>query len=364
MGCTSPLYRIPLGCSSVCALNYEELRRAKNGGVLFFDYDYVLSLKARPGINEDDIQVLPCGQCRSCRLARSKEWAIRLSLEAERHDHNYFVTLTYDDYHLPRGEFVDYSGDVWESNLCKSDVQKFLKKLRKFEVSQGNVDDVGRCKVRVFYCGEYGDQNGRPHYHLILMGCTNIPDLVYNFTKGKYKYYKSPLYEGFWSEGREGCPRGFVDITEASFDNMAYTARYVMKKIGGQAAKEFREIYESMDPELRPDVRLQPFVNMSLNPAIALDYYVENRLAIREEDLVKYQKKYKLFKSRPPRYFDKLFESEDLKGYKALKERRKRAGIASKRFRATRFSESERSRMLREDQMLKSKMEKCYVRSL
>lgn len=367
MSCTSPIYRVPLGSESFKLLNGHDRSRVRNEGVLFFDLDSVIRLKEIPGFNEDDIQILPCGQCRTCRLGRSKEWAVRCALEADRHKHNYFVTLTYDDFHLPKGEFLDYSRNLWESNLRKSDVQKFLKNLRQVEVRDfGNVDEDGKCPMKVFYCGEYGDQNGRPHYHLILFGCSEIPDLVYNFTKGNYKYYKSAIYERCWSTRESGVkvPRGFVDITEASFDNMAYTARYVMKKIGGLAKKEFMKYYDTLDPDARPEVRLAPFLNMSLKKPIGIDYFIENMENINLEDKVKYMKKFELHQSRPPRYFEKLFERDDPEGFKAFKARRKKNGIAGKKFRASRFSESERGRMLREDSILAAKEKKYYVRSL
>ena len=44
---------------------------------------------------------IPCGRCIGCRLERSRQWAMRCVHEAEMHDENVFVTLTYDDDHLP-----------------------------------------------------------------------------------------------------------------------------------------------------------------------------------------------------------------------------------------------------------------------
>lgn len=69
--------------------------------------------------------------------------------ESQSHDFSCFVTLTYDDEHMP------YGGDLHYRHF-----QLFLKKLRK---------RLGR-PVRYFMCGEYGDRLGRPHYHAILIG--------------------------------------------------------------------------------------------------------------------------------------------------------------------------------------------------
>ena len=46
---------------------------------------------------------LPCGRCIGCRLERSRQWALRCIHEAEYHDANCFITLTFDDKHfLPK----------------------------------------------------------------------------------------------------------------------------------------------------------------------------------------------------------------------------------------------------------------------
>ena len=44
---------------------------------------------------------IPCGRCIGCRLKYSRDWADRCMLEAQYHEHNVFLTLTYDDSHLP-----------------------------------------------------------------------------------------------------------------------------------------------------------------------------------------------------------------------------------------------------------------------
>ena len=90
---------------------------------------------------------VPCGQCIGCRLERSRQWAVRCIHEASLHEDNCFITLTYDDAHLP----TDLSLNV-------SHFQKFMKRLRK-RFGEG---------IRFFHCGEYGENFGRPHYHACL----------------------------------------------------------------------------------------------------------------------------------------------------------------------------------------------------
>ena len=45
--------------------------------------------------------MLPCGRCVGCRMAKSKEWAIRCVHESSLHKSSAFVTLTYDDANIP-----------------------------------------------------------------------------------------------------------------------------------------------------------------------------------------------------------------------------------------------------------------------
>ena len=63
---------------------------------------------------------LPCGQCIGCRLEKSRQWAVRCMHEKQMHPFNEFVTLTYDDAHLPEG-----------GALVKRHLQLFFKRLRK-----------------------------------------------------------------------------------------------------------------------------------------------------------------------------------------------------------------------------------------
>ena len=93
---------------------------------------------------------IPCGKCIECRLQYSRSWADRCVIEAKKYDHNYFVTLTYDDFYLPKNR-----------SLSKSDFKNFIKYLRKL---------IPNSKIRFFGCGEYGtnpssgDPGLRPHY--------------------------------------------------------------------------------------------------------------------------------------------------------------------------------------------------------
>lgn len=105
---------------------------------------------------------MPCGRCLACKQALAKGWALRLRLEKETSDNVDFLTLTYDEEHVPR--------IVEHGHYCfrYSDVQSFLKRLR------ASLD----CRIRFFATGEYGEQfTKRPHYHLIIFNAP--PDVDY-----------------------------------------------------------------------------------------------------------------------------------------------------------------------------------------
>lgn len=78
----------------------------------------------------------------------------RLLQEDKVSDESIFVTLTYDT------EFVPITEKGFMS-LSKSDVQKWIKRIRKKEAR----------KVKYYLVGEYGPKTDRPHYHAILFNC-------------------------------------------------------------------------------------------------------------------------------------------------------------------------------------------------
>lgn len=103
------------------------------------------------------VHLVPCGKCIECRRAYQNEWIFRLNEEMKHSPLPLFLTLTYDDEHLPLGD----NGDVTQSVLVKSDIQLFLKRLRKNNT-------LG--KFRYFCVGEYGTKSTlRAHWHMVIM---------------------------------------------------------------------------------------------------------------------------------------------------------------------------------------------------
>lgn len=257
---------------------------------------------------------IPCGQCIGCRLDYSREWATRCVLEASAYQHNYFVTLTYNDLHLPISRFAnvdEYTGELFldtSYSLVPKHLQDFMKRLREnFSYEFGHVG------VRFYGCGEYGSKNQRPHYHLILFNCP-IPDLIPVGTNFQGDvYYQSDFVEKAWSELDKvsgiRSPFGFVTIAEVNFNTCAYVARYMLKKHKGKDSCYYEENH--IVPE---------FSRMSRKPGIAREYFDNNMNQIYKYDQIIITGGDGIAKRvRPPRYYDYLydiFSPEDLERVK------------------------------------------------
>ena len=172
----------------------------------------ILSMSSRPDWNiryledrygKDNILKLPCGKCESCKEAKKEDWAIRCDMEARMYLKNAFITLTYRDECLPR-------------YLSKGHLRRFIKRIINHDPD-----------VKYFGCGEYGELNGRPHYHLLLFGF--FPDDAFLKvgvqSKSGFEIYESKILEKLWN-------KGFVEVQTVSVDAAFYVSGYVNKKTG------------------------------------------------------------------------------------------------------------------------------------
>lgn len=215
---------------------------------------------------------LPCGQCVGCRLERSRQWAVRCVHESKMHEHSVFVTLTYDDDHVP-----------YDSSLIYRHYQLFMKRLRKHFAT----------RVRFYMCGEYGDLFSRPHFHACLFGCFFSDRQLYRELPSGSKLWTSKSLEKLW-------PYGFSSIGDVTFDSAAYVARYVMKKVTGPRAEAH---YEAVDPVSGEIFQREPeFTRMSLKPGIGATFFEKYKKEIfpRDEVIVRGMK------MKPPKYYDRL----------------------------------------------------------
>lgn len=164
-----------------------------------------------------------CGQCIACRINKSRMWVGRMLLEYYEHPVASFITLTY--------------GEKCPNELVKKDLQDFFKRLRS----------IWPEKIRYYAVGEYGEENGRPHYHAILFG---VPPEA------------KPYVDKAWSI--DGCSIGFTYVGTCSPGSCAYVAQYLMKT-------------GTSDQRRKENGRQKEFAIMSRKPGIgsrAIDRFV------------------------------------------------------------------------------------------
>lgn len=104
MQCVTPMYRLfDLGDES----NAKIISRAEARQILEQEHNSTRKLRKGNYLSSRKIQPIPCGHCWACQLNYSAEWATRIMKEAEKDDYNWFITLTYDDNHLPILERIE-----------------------------------------------------------------------------------------------------------------------------------------------------------------------------------------------------------------------------------------------------------------
>lgn len=216
--------------------------------------------------------VLPCGKCLSCRMRRARDWCIRCQDELLFYERSCFVTLTYNDVHLPS-----------DSSLCRRDYQLFLKRLRR-SLPSG-------CRISYFGCGEYGRENLRPHYHFIIFGWS--PDDVVPWSFCRETVYTSSFLDSLWSDAKGSI--GFATVGSVTPDSIAYVARYSLKKLDLDTSGK----------------NVQPFLVSSSRPAIGLRFLEKFSSDVFKISSGGYIRDvFRLFNGRqvaPPRYYIKKF---------------------------------------------------------
>lgn len=252
--------------------------------------------------------MIPCGQCFECRLQRSRVWANRCMLEMNDFPpvdgvaRNWFVTLTYAPDHADSLRSKD--GQTLSLHVPEGKRKDHLQMFNN-AVRQRWKRDCGYDGIRFYGCGEYGDLNARPHYHEILFNLQVDPDKLEFLFSNKFgdRYYNYEPLSECWSD------KGFVVISEANWQNAAYTARYIMKKQLGKGA----EVYNQLG--IKP-----PFTRMSLKPGIGVSGYkgLDTYFKKDPEGMLIFHDKVYLPSDgkssptcRPPVYFDRLFEKEE-----------------------------------------------------
>lgn len=222
-----------------------------------------------------------CGNCTPCRINRTSEWTLRNLYELSKHfkDGASFITLTYDDEHLPK-----------DNGLHPEELQQFWKRLR---INFKRQYREFAPKLRYFACGEYGSKeetywspgaekpHGRPHFHAIVYGLNNYDDLHRKLLVKSWDKCDPFLFDK--SRGRNS------GMQEVTVDDIRYVCGYVQKKLNGDYAKEkYGEAHK-------------PFNTCS--QGIGLEFALENKQRLLDNGFT-YLKGHKI---GIPRYFCKKF---------------------------------------------------------
>lgn len=195
-----------------------------------------MALCSNPYIPPSQIPA-PCGKCKGCLVNRKQLWTHRIILESRCHDNNSFITLTYDDNHLPTNE-----DNI--PTLNPDHLTMFIKNLRSKIPN----------KLRYYAVGEYGTAGERglnPHFHLCLFGVgeEQYEEISLSWQKPKGR-----------GKRKDFEPLGFTHTGSLTPQSAAYVAGYVQKK-----NQYNKDMYEELD--IYPE-----FARMSNRPGIGAQH--------------------------------------------------------------------------------------------
>lgn len=236
------------------------------------------------GLNE---LKLPCGKCPECQKDYYTQWATRGSRELAQWDSSVFITLTYDDAHLPE-----------DQSLKKSDIQKFIKKLKKrFNSTKDN-------PIRQTYCGEYGEKTLRPHYHAVLFNC-DFPDKKFHYTSDQgHTVFTSELLTELWGKGH-------TEFGYALPASIAYLYKYILKK---KSRKEKEQPLVIERDGITYEVEHE-FIESSRNPGIGA--------SLRgSQSLLKGYLSVDGVRTKLPKYYLEWLKENDTNSYEIIKDKR------------------------------------------
>lgn len=235
-----------------------------------------------------------------CKKDRTRAWALRCMHEAQMHEHNCFITLTYEDEHLPEDLSVHYG-----------EFQAFIKKLRRWTAihywqKEKKHEQWELTKIRFFMCGEYGEKGKRPHYHALIFNY-NFPDRKEFKKKNDVIWYTSETLSSLWG-------KGFCTLGQVNYQTAAYVAQYCLKKIG-----QDESYYQLLDLETGEVYsRNREMVRMSLKPGIGATWYEKYKREVFPHDRIIVNG----HKCKPPKYYTAKHKSADPLAYEDVLSRR------------------------------------------
>lgn len=213
-----------------------------------------------------------CGKCYACKEEIAKEYTSRFIKESIYYKHKYFITLTYDDEHLPLNKYA-------VGTLNKKHIVDYLKRVN-IHCKRKELGDY-----KYFIGAEYGDGTLRPHYHVSIV-CDN-PDILFEFGN-EWKYGQ---INGLRAEG--------------SIKSIFYTIGYSDKKVGLINSDKY-----FIDNDMVPPFR-------KFSKGLGRRWYEENKHEIAKQYYLKLGKQ----KIGLPPYYKKLLKDEGLVDIDSLREK-------------------------------------------
>jgi len=156
-----------------------------------------------------------CGKCLGCLKKRKSHWSYRIQAEKDTSFSSYFVTLTYDNKHVPLAEsgtthnYGDHKQFIAQlkfheepETLEKRSItsnEELLRERAKVKI------DREQQKLRYFGVCEYGGETGRTHWHYLLFNIVDIGSI-----------------NAAWPFGR-------VHIDECNINTIDYCLKYMLK---------------------------------------------------------------------------------------------------------------------------------------
>lgn len=213
---------------------------------------------------------IACGKCIGCMLDRANDWATRCWCQTQNNIECCFITLTYNDEHLPENSYLEIK-----------DEQDFWKRLRYYKKD---------CKIKYFGCGEYGPKTYRPHWHFCVWGYRPTDLKFYKYNHNGDKLYTSKELKNIWGNG-------FVIVGEVTYKSACYVSRYCTKKL-------FKKKKWTEKVNIKPECTI-------CSKGIGLDYWEKfkeniiknNGIHIKIDKIVKNKK--------IPKYFMKKLKEQD-----------------------------------------------------
>jgi len=201
--------------------------------------------------------------------------------EAQMHEENCFITLTYNPEHLPH-----------DNSLHHDHFQRFIKRLRK---------GLSPKLIRYYMAGEYGEQRGRPHYHACIFGHTFKDKAFYKKTDAGCNIYTSKELASYWEHINPTTGKsesiGFSSLGDVTFESAAYVARYIMKKQTG------KDSWKHYVDNQSGTIKQAEYNKMSLKPGIGTTWLEKYQTDVYPHDYVIIKGK----KVKPPKFYDKIY---------------------------------------------------------